>query len=41
MASGFAPEGPGSIPDTAKDPRSACGVSARKFHESESPVVGR
>ena len=41
MASGFVPEGPGSIPDTAKDPSSACGVRARKIHGSESSVVGR
>ena len=29
MASSFGPEGPGSIPDTAKDPPSKCGVLAR------------
>ena len=33
MASGFGPEGPGSIPDAAKDPPSACG------HELENYVV--
>ena len=41
MASGFGPEGPGSIPDTIKDPPIACGVNARKIRCSESPVVGR
>ena len=41
MASGFGPEGPGSIPDGSKDPLSACGVRARKIRDSESPVVGR
>ena len=30
-----------SIPDTAKDPTSACGVCARKIRGSESPVIGR
>ena len=40
MASGFEREGPGSIPDAAKDPPSVCGVRARKFHGSESPAVG-
>ena len=29
MVSSFGPEGPGSIPDTAKDPPSKCGVLAR------------
>ena len=32
------PEGPGSIPDVAKDPPSACGVRARKICDSECPV---
>ena len=41
MASGFGQEGPGSIPDIAKDPPSACGVRARKIRGSENPVVGR
>ena len=41
MASGFRPEDPGSIPDAAKDPQSACGVCARKIRGAESPVVGR
>ena len=41
MASSFGPEGPGSIPDAAKDPPSKCGVLARKIRGSESPVVGR
>ena len=39
--SGFRLEGPGLIPDTAKDPLSACGVCAHKIHSSESPMVGR
>ena len=34
MAGGFGPEGPGSIPDTSKDPPSACGARARKIHGS-------
>ena len=41
MASGFGQEGPGSIPDAAKDPPSVCGVRARKIRVSGSPVVGR
>ena len=41
MASSFGPEGPGSIPDAAKDPSSKFGVLARKIRGSESPVVGR
>ena len=41
MTSGFAQEGPGSIPDVTKDPPSKCGVSARKIRGSERPVVGR
>ena len=40
MALSFGPEGPGSIPDAAKDPPSKCGVLARKVRGSESPVVG-
>ena len=39
MASGFRPEGLALIPDTAKDPPSACGVRAHKIHDSESPMV--
>ena len=41
MASGFGSEGLGSIPVTAKDSPSACGVRARKIRGSESSVVGR
>ena len=41
MASGFGPEGPGSIPHAAKDPQSACGVRVSKIRDSESPMVGR
>ena len=37
----FGLEDPGSIPDTAKNPPSKCGVLARKIRGSESPVVGR
>ena len=37
MASSFGPEDPGSIPDAAKDPPSACGLCARKIRGSESP----
>ena len=41
MASGIGSEGPGSIPDAARDPLSACGARARKFCGSESAVAGR
>ena len=40
-SSGFGPEGPGLIPDAAKDPPSACGVCARKIRGSESHDVLR
>ena len=40
MASGFGPEGPGSILDSAKDPPSKCGELARKIRGSENRVVG-
>ena len=41
MGSSFGPEGPGSIPDNAKDPPSKCGALDLKIRGSESPVVGR
>ena len=41
MASGFGPEGPGSISDATKNPLSKCGVLALKIRGFRSPVVGR
>ena len=40
-ASGLKPEGPGSIPDAAKNPLSRCSVHTCKICGSESPVIGR
>ena len=40
MASGFGPEGPGSISDTKEDPPSAYGVLTLKIRGSESPLIG-
>ena len=39
MVSDFGLEGLGSIPHTAKDPLSTCGVCARKILISENPMV--
>ena len=40
IASVFELEGPGSIPDTTKDPPSVCDVHAWKIFDPVSPVVG-
>ena len=40
LVSGFKPEGPGSIPDAAKDPPSACSLRAHKIYGSKSPMIG-
>ena len=39
MASGLGPEAPDPIPDTNKDPPSACCICSRKIRASESPEV--
>ena len=41
MASGIGMEVSGSTPDTAKDPKSACGVRVRKIRGFESLVASR
>ena len=40
MVLSFGPEGPGLIPDAAKDPPSTCSVCTRKICGSERPAVG-
>ena len=41
MESGFGPEGPGLIPDDAKDLPSASSLHVREIRGSDSPAVSR
>ena len=41
MSSGLGPEGPNLLPDTAKDPSSACGARACKIRGSDCTVISR